>query len=102
MGRNFKLWLIDYSGGCGSKNDRYGQLFNGTVANQGKRVDLNPILKITDYKNNILEPKEEPDPVQVLDPGIAYILSKYLADNKARAIEFGLNSELYIPDTLFK
>jgi len=69
----------------------------GTVANQGKRVDLNPILKITDYKNNIIEEKNSPTGEQILDPGVAYIISNILADNRARAIEFGLNSELNIP-----
>jgi penicillin-binding protein 1C len=70
----------------------------GTVANQGKRVDLNPVLKITDYKNNVIEEKTTPNSEQVLDSGIAYIISNILADNRARAIEFGLNSELNIPN----
>lgn len=84
----------------------------GTLANQGTRVELNPILKITDYKGNLLEEKgqriltgnkvlaeqkEEIDGVRVLDPGITYILSSILSDNQARALEFGTNSPLNIP-----
>jgi len=68
----------------------------GTLANQGNRVDLNPILKITDYKGTILEEKHiEPKPV--IDPGISFIVSNILADNAARSLEFGSNSPLVIP-----
>lgn len=70
----------------------------GTVANEGKRIDLNPILKITDSRGNILEEKKNPDGVQVLDSGVAFIISNILADNGARMQEFGPNSPLYIPN----
>lgn len=70
----------------------------GTVANGGKRVDINPILKITDYKGNVLEEKKEPIPShQVLDGGVAFIVSNILSDNSARAQSFGSNSVLNIP-----
>jgi len=69
----------------------------GTLANQGLRVDLNPILKISDYKGNVLEEKTQVKGEKVIDPGIAYILSNILADNNARSMEFGLNSALFIP-----
>lgn len=69
----------------------------GVLANQGKRVDLNPILKLTDARGNIIEEKEDLYSPQVLDPGIAFVISNILADNKARAMEFGLNSPLNIP-----
>lgn len=70
----------------------------GTIANSGNRMDLNPILKVTDSKGNILEEKMHPTGVQVVDKGIAFIISNILADNQARAIEFGTNSPLYIPN----
>lgn len=68
----------------------------GTLANQGKKVDLNPILKITDYKGNTVFEKDETKFVQVMDEGVAYIISDILADNRARATEFGLNSPLNV------
>jgi penicillin-binding protein 1C len=69
----------------------------GTLAHQGIREDLNPILKITDAKGNILEQKNKPIGLKVIDPGVAYIMSDILADNNARSMEFGPNSPLYVP-----
>ncbi|RJQ38401.1 PBP1A family penicillin-binding protein [Candidatus Microgenomates bacterium] len=69
----------------------------GTLANGGERVDLNPILKVSDYQGNTLEEKHV-DTKRVLDEGIAYILSDILADNQARSWEFGNNSPLNIPN----
>lgn len=68
----------------------------GTVANLGKKVDLNPILKITNYQGDIVYQKQNELPKQVLDPGVAYIISSILSDNNARSWEFGLNSPLNI------
>jgi membrane peptidoglycan carboxypeptidase len=70
----------------------------GVLANGGYRVDLNPISKITDSKNNILEEKKDAniEKIQVINPGVAFIVSDILADNKARAMEFGSNSPLSI------
>jgi 1A family penicillin-binding protein len=69
----------------------------GTIANQGQKVDLNPILKVTDYSGNVLEEKEVTS-TQVLPREVSYILSNILADNKARQMEFGSNSPLVIPN----
>lgn len=69
---------------------------NGTLANQGRRVDLNPILKITNYKGDVLEEKHFDAGRQILQPGVAYIISDILADNAARSMEFGSNSPLHI------
>lgn len=69
----------------------------GTIANGGVRVDLNPILEVSDYKGNVLEKKKEIIGKRVVDEGIAFIISDILADNNARAMEFGPNSPLYIP-----
>jgi penicillin-binding protein 1C len=72
----------------------------GVFANEGYRVDLHPILKITDRKGTILEEYTPPkSPIfgkKVLPPEVAYIISDILADNNARTIEFGSNSELRI------
>lgn len=69
----------------------------GTLANEGNRINLNPILKITDARGNILEQKISTEPQPVLEEGVAFILSDILADNQARTMEFGPNSPLLIP-----
>lgn len=69
----------------------------GTDADQGKRVDLDPILQIKDANGKVIYQKK-PKAVQVVDPGVAFIISDILADNKARSMEFGPESPLYIPD----
>ena len=68
----------------------------GTLANLGKRVDLNPILQVTDSEGNILEQKK-PSGQQVIDPGAAFLVGDILADNAARSWEFGTTSPLFIP-----
>ena len=70
---------------------------NGTFANQGMRVDLNPILKISNFKGEVLEEKNSPSGRQILQPGVAYIMADILADNNSRSMEFGPNSPLNIP-----
>lgn len=69
----------------------------GTLANAGNRVNLNPILKITDARGNILEQKVYVAPQPALEEGVAFILSDILADNQSRTLEFGPNSPLLIP-----
>jgi penicillin-binding protein 1C len=70
----------------------------GTLANGGERIDLNPILKLTDSEGNVLEEKTDANIAknQVIDPGVAFIISDILADNNARAMEFGTYSPLNI------
>lgn len=67
----------------------------GTVSNLGKKVDLDPILEIKDSGGNVIY-KKNPIGAQVLNPGVAYILSDILADANARKIEFGLDTPLRI------
>lgn len=69
----------------------------GVLANGGQRISVNPILKVTDQKGEVLEEKS-PDKKLVLDPSIAFIISDILADNSARSWEFGANSPLTIKD----
>lgn len=68
----------------------------GTLANNGKRVDLSPILKVTNYEGTILEEKKEVKETQVFPSDVAFIISNILSDNSARALEFGLSSPLNI------
>lgn len=74
----------------------------GVFANGGYRIDLHPILKITDNKGAVLEeytPHKSPIfGKKVLAPGIAFIISSILSDNSARELAFGSNSELKVGD----
>ncbi len=69
----------------------------GSLANQGEKVNLNPLLKVTDSKGEVLYEKKNISKTRILDKGVAFIISDILADNNARAIEFGTNSPLNIP-----
>ncbi len=73
----------------------------GVFANSGYRIDLHPILKVTDKSGKVLEEYKPPSsPIfgkQVLPDGVAFIISDILADNTARLLEFGGSSELRIP-----
>jgi 1A family penicillin-binding protein len=73
----------------------------GVFANDGYRVNLRPILKVVDRHGKVLEEYRPPEsPIfgtKVLPEGVAFIISDILADNNARLIEFGPNSELKIP-----
>jgi penicillin-binding protein 1C len=72
----------------------------GVFANGGYRIDLHPILKITDGQGKIVEEYTPPSsPIfgtKVLPNGVAYIISNILMDNNARLLGFGPNSELKI------
>lgn len=70
------------------------------LANQGYRIDLRPILKITDANGKILEEyKPLPSPIfgkKILPNGVTFIISHLLLDNGAREMAFGANSQLKI------
>lgn len=70
----------------------------GTIANLGKRVNLNPIIKVTNYKGDVFDNNHKEGGIQILNPGVAFIIANILADNKARSFEFGINSPLNIPN----
>ncbi len=72
----------------------------GVIANEGKRIDLNPLLEIKDYKGNIFETYDlknnPPAGERVISPAVTYLISHILLDNNARAAMFGTNSQLII------
>jgi len=90
----------------------------GVFANQGVRVDLNPIMQVRDSKGKILQQFDCPVPMsyslekpveaasqtiscksqKVLSPLITYQISDMLSDNNARIPAFGANSLLNIPN----
>ena len=72
----------------------------GVLANGGYRINLHPILKVTDKTGKVLEQyNPPPSPIfgqKILPDGVAFIISNILSDNSARAMEFGDNSPLRI------
>lgn len=95
----------------------------GTLANQGVKVPLNPILKITDHQGNLIEENQpestfeslqafydesNPDANKVhtehnglqriLNREPAYVISEILSNNQTRSAAFGSRSALYIPE----
>jgi 1A family penicillin-binding protein len=68
----------------------------GVLANNGIRVDLNPILEVKNSKGKILEKSEQGKETPVLNPGVTFLLTNILSDNSARTPAFGSNSQLYI------
>ncbi len=68
----------------------------GTLANKGTTVSLLPILKVTDYKGNILEEEKGRQEAHIVPESVAFILSDILSDNNARSAAFGPNSALNI------
>lgn len=73
----------------------------GVFANNGYRVDLQPILKVEDAHGKVLDeykPLQSPSfGKKVLDSAVTFIISNILADNGARLLEFGPSSSLVIP-----
>ncbi len=69
----------------------------GILANNGKTQEISPVLKITDYKGNIIKEAKNTQEEQIVSPEVAFQLSSILADNNARSQAFGLNSSLVIP-----
>ncbi|MEA2056627.1 MAG: PBP1A family penicillin-binding protein [Patescibacteria group bacterium] len=91
----------------------------GTLANQGVKVPLAPILKIEDYQGETLFEfdleQRQKDLIyltnyenngaknslkRVMDRAPAYLVSHIMQDNQARSMAFGSNSELVIPNQI--
>lgn len=72
----------------------------GVFANGGYKINLHPILKVTNGNGKILEEYKPPEsPIfgkKVIPEGIAFIISDILSDNQARSMAFGTNSPLKI------
>ncbi|MCJ7828100.1 penicillin-binding protein [Patescibacteria group bacterium] len=71
----------------------------GTLANLGEQKPLQPILRITDYKDRHYSLLETGKPKKdfVVNPGVAFIINDILADNTARTPTFGAFSHLNFP-----
>lgn len=73
----------------------------GVFANDGYRIPLHPILKVSNSQGKVLENYTPPtSPIfgeKVLPEGVPFIISDILADNGARTADFGPSSALFIP-----
>lgn len=93
-----------------------------TVANYGKRPEINPVLSVKNYKGKVLEsnfcsarslvekifqslevyasqtPSSNCPQEQVLDSRVSFLLTDILKDNGARSPAFGRFSQLVIPN----
>lgn len=65
-------------------------------ANYGQYIPLHAIDKIVDSNNDVLFQYHVPQPVQVLSPQVAYMITSVLEDNASRADDFGGCSPLYL------
>lgn len=70
----------------------------GVFANQGVKVPLSPILKVENWKGDILEDNTDKiaDGGRIMDPEIPFLISHALSDNNARANAFGTSSQLVV------
>lgn len=71
----------------------------GVFANLGTKVNLQPILKIEDYKGKLYEEFSinKQEKAEVVSPAVCWLINDILADNSARSPMFGSNSQLLIP-----
>jgi 1A family penicillin-binding protein len=61
-----------------------------------RRFDPIAILEITNSAGHVLYRHEPRDPTQVIDPGLAYLITNILSDDEARAETYGRNSPLQL------
>ncbi len=70
-------------------------------ANYGEFIPLHGINYITDSSGDTLYTYEQPTPVQVLDPRVAFLITSILSDNASRAGDFGPCSPLYLDPGMY-
>jgi len=58
-------------------------------ANGGQKISLQPILKVEDRNDRVLEEYKPMTLPQVMSPQEAFIISNILSDNQARSVTFG-------------
>ena len=70
----------------------------GVFANEGVKVPLISIVKVTDWKGKVLEEKNvnTVDETRVINPDVSYLISHILLDNNARVSAFGDRSFLVV------
>lgn len=66
------------------------------LANYGGYIPLHGINKIVDSNGDVLFQYHTPQPIQVMSPQVAYMVTSILEDNPSRADDFGMCSQLYL------
>ncbi|MBU2577833.1 PBP1A family penicillin-binding protein [Patescibacteria group bacterium] len=66
-------------------------------ANNGIKIDINPVLEIKNSEGKIIEKNYQGKESPVLSPSITFLINDILSDNLARTPAFGPNSVLNIP-----
>lgn len=71
----------------------------GVFANDGIRVDLDPLLKVEDGSGNLLYERttDNLNQARVLSAETSFLISHILSDNNARSAAFGSSSVLNVP-----
>ncbi|PIR77873.1 MAG: hypothetical protein COU30_00120, partial [Candidatus Magasanikbacteria bacterium CG10_big_fil_rev_8_21_14_0_10_38_6] len=67
------------------------------IANEGKKVSPVSILRVEDYKGDVLEEWKPKKQETILDRDVALTLSNVLIDDQARAYAFGAGGVLTLP-----
>ena len=67
------------------------------IANAGIKIPPVAILKIVDFKGNVVYQYQPPAGEQVLGPQHTFLMSSILSDNQARIPTYGTNSVLNLP-----
>ncbi len=67
------------------------------IANAGVRIPPVAVLKIIDFKGNVVYQYQPPQGNQVISPQHAFLMTSILSDNAARIPIFGANSILNLP-----
>lgn len=69
-----------------------------TIANNGVRVPLYAITRITDAGGRDIPVPQRPQPSQTIQPQIAFLMQNILSDNDSRQLGFGINNGLTLPE----
>lgn len=67
-------------------------------ANYGQYIPLHAIDEITDSAGDVLYDHTVPQPKQVIDPRVAFLMTSILSDNASRAGDFGPCTPLYLDE----
>ncbi len=69
----------------------------GVFANGGYRVDPVAVLRVEKSDGTVLFEQPQPQPIMVLDPRVAYLISDMLDDDAARVPAMGRDNPLALP-----
>ena len=81
-------------GGCTVKQIEHTNAY-ASLARGGIYKPLAYILEVRNASNELLKKWEDPQPKQVVDPQVAYMLTSILSDAQARTITFGSQGSSY-------